>query len=449
MKSDFTLDDNSRIAVIGGGPSGALFSYFALKMSKMVDKKIDVTIFEPKAFSKDGPIGCNRCGGVISEHLVQTLAVEGINIPPEVVQRGIDSYVLHTQRGDVHIKSPAAEKRIATVYRGGGPKGIKEKDRESFDNFLLQCAIQEGATHSPLRIDGIKNNGKPIVTSGGKDIMEADLIVGAFGVNSTTWKVFEGLDMGYKKPEVTSAFITELELGHDTVTENFGSSIHFFLVPEPKNIKFAGLIPKGNYVTLCILGNDIDQETVKGLLDTPVARQLLPDNIMNNKFCKCFPKLTLTTAEGAFCDRMVVIGDAGSTRLFKDGIGASYVMGKAAATTAVLHGVSKGHFSEHYLPVYNRTKIDNMFGRFVYMTTNAYKNVGPLTQSMVNVVKKEQQKRKEDFPRLSSMLWDTFTGNATYKSIFIRGTNIWMHFKLVWEIVKALVGGHNERERTR
>ena len=82
MRSDFTLDDNAKIAVIGGGPSGSLFSIFALKMAKMIDKKIDVTIFEPKDFTRDGPIGCNRCGGVISEHLVQALAVEGINIPP-------------------------------------------------------------------------------------------------------------------------------------------------------------------------------------------------------------------------------------------------------------------------------------------------------------------------------------------------------------------------------
>jgi flavin-dependent dehydrogenase len=439
MKSDSTLDDNAKVAVIGGGPSGSLFSIFALKMARMVDKKIDITIFEPKDFTRDGPIGCNRCGGVISEHLVQALAIEGINIPPEVVQRGINSYVLHTQKGDVYIESPAEEKRIATVYRGGGPMGIKEKDRESFDKFLLDCAVKEGATHAPLRIDGIKYGGKPVLTSGGKDIMDADLVVGAFGVNSTAWKMFEGLGMGYKKPETTSAYITELELGRDTVSNRFGSSIHFFLIPEPKNIKFAALIPKGGYVTLCILGKDIDRQTVTTLLNTEIAKKLLPDNIMNGKFCKCFPKLPLSTAEGAFTDRVVVLGDAGSSRLFKDGIGASYLMGKAVATTAVLHGVSKEHFSEHYLPVYNRTKIDNIYGRFVYLITNTYKNVGPFTESMVNVVKKEQQKRNEEFPRLSSILWDTFTGNETYKNIFLRGTNIGMHAKLSREFVTALI----------
>jgi hypothetical protein len=160
---------------------------------------------------------------------------------------------------------------------------------------------------------------------------------------------------------------------------------------------------------------------------------------MNNKSCKCFPKLTLNAAEGGVANRMVVIGDAGSTRLFKDGIGASYIMGKAAATTSVLYGVGKEHFAEHYLPVYNKTKVDNMYGKFVYLTTNSYKNISLLTEAMVNVVKKEQQKRTEDFPILSSILWDTFTGNETYKNIFIRGANIGMHVKLSWEFIKALV----------
>ncbi|RJQ49787.1 MAG: hypothetical protein C4538_01475 [Nitrospiraceae bacterium] len=438
MKSEYTLNDNARIAVIGGGPSGSLFSIFALKMAKMIDRKINITVFESKDFTRDGPVGCNRCGGVISEHLIQALSIEGINIPTEVIQRSINSYVLHTQRGDVFIESPAAEKRIATVYRGGGPKGIRIKEKQSFDGFLLNCAVEEGASHSPLRIDGIRNGDKPVLTSGGNDVMEADLVVGAFGVNSSTWKMFEGLGIGYKLPETTSAFITELEMGFESVSSTFGSSIHFFLVPEPGNVKFAALIPKGNYVTLCILGKDIDEKTVRGLLHTPAARMLLPQDVLDGKFCKCFPKLPLTTAQVGFADRIVIIGDAGSSRLFKDGIGASYMMSKAAATAALFYGISKQNFAEHYLPAYNRTRNDNRYGRFVYAVTNAYKNIGILTEAMVNVVNKEQDRRNKEFPRLSSMLWDTFTGNETYRNIFLRGTNIGMHKNLLLESAKAL-----------
>jgi flavin-dependent dehydrogenase len=435
--SDYTLADNAKIAVIGGGPSGSFFSIFALKMAKMIDKKINVTIFEQKDFTKDSPAGCNRCGGVISEHLVQTLAVEGINLPPKIVQRGISSYVLHTQKGDVTIESPAHEKRIATVYRGGGPRGSEEHEWKSFDNFLLKQAVHEGAIHSPLRIDGIRYGDKPVLYSKNQELMEADLLVGAFGVNSSTWKILQDLNTGYKKPETTSAFISELELGRENVSQYFGSSIHFYLLPKPRNIKFAALIPKGGYVTLCILGKNIDQETVKGLLNTPAAQKNLPDHVMNNTICKCFPKLTLNTARGACADRIVVIGDAGSTRLFKDGIGAAYIMGKAAAKTAILQGVSKGHFIEHYLPVYRETQRDNYFGKYLYTINDIFKNYGIFTRSMVELVRKEQ--KRSNSQRLSSILWDTFTGNESYRNIFGRSMSTKMHLELAWLFSKALV----------
>jgi hypothetical protein len=57
---------------------------------------------------------------------------------------------------------------------------------------------------------------------------------------------------------------------------------------------------------------------------------------------------------------------------------------------------------------------------------------------MINVIRKEQKRRSRNFPRLSSILWDTFTGNEMYRTIFVRGTNIGMHVNLGMEFVKAL-----------
>jgi flavin-dependent dehydrogenase len=438
MSSDLTLEDGARIAVIGGGPSGTLFSIFALKMAKMIDQELEVVIFEPKDFKKRGPAGCNHCGGVISEHLVQALAIEGINIPPEIVQRSIDSYVLHTGSGEVQMESPSDEKRIATIYRGGGPGRTKEDGMLGFDDFLLQRAIEEGAVHRPVRIGGIRKEKKPVLTSKGEDVIEADLVVGAFGVNSSTAKMFEDAGLGYKKPDVTSAFITEIKLGRERVTDLFGSSIHFFLLPEPKNIEFTALIPKDDYVTMCTLGDDIDKETISALMGSDSFKKALPEEFVREDFCRCFPKLTLNAAEGAFDDRMVVLGDAGSTRLFKDGIGAAYVMSKAVARTVVFEGIGKEHFEEHYLPVYNTTRTDNQFGRIIYMTTETYKKFGFLSKAMINVVRKEQLKRPDAFPVLSSILWDTFTGNESYRDILKRGSNPRMHCRLIWECLKAI-----------
>ena len=115
---ELVLDNGSRVGVIGGGPAGSFFSYFLLVMSQRVGIDVQVDIYESRDFSVPGPTGCNMCGGIISESLVQTLATEGINLPSTVVERAIDSYVLHMDAGNVRIETPLHE-------MGGRPKGDK------------------------------------------------------------------------------------------------------------------------------------------------------------------------------------------------------------------------------------------------------------------------------------------------------------------------------------
>ena len=86
---EFVLDSGSRVAVIGGGPAGSFFSFYILDMAERMGIDIQVDVYEPRDFSKPAPQGCNMCGGIISETLVQNLAADGINLPPTVVQRGM------------------------------------------------------------------------------------------------------------------------------------------------------------------------------------------------------------------------------------------------------------------------------------------------------------------------------------------------------------------------
>ncbi len=118
-RDDLQLVDGSRVAVIGGGPAGSFVSYFLLEMAERNGLELDVEIFEPRDFSCVAPKGCNMCGGIISETLVQNLAAEGINLPSTIVQRGIESYMLHMDIGSVRIETPLQEKRIGSVT--GGP----------------------------------------------------------------------------------------------------------------------------------------------------------------------------------------------------------------------------------------------------------------------------------------------------------------------------------------
>src|SRR5574341_2553086 len=79
------LEDRAAVGVIGGGPAGSLFAYFLLSFARRVGLRLEVDVFEPRDFTIVGPAGCNMCGGIVSESLVQALAVEGIDLPPSIV----------------------------------------------------------------------------------------------------------------------------------------------------------------------------------------------------------------------------------------------------------------------------------------------------------------------------------------------------------------------------
>ena len=119
FSNSLVLDSGARVAVIGGGPAGSFFSYYLLDMAERMSIELEVDVYEPRDFSRPAPHGCNMCGGIISETLVQNLAADGINLPPSVVQRGIDSYMLHTDVGRVRINTPLQEKRIGPRNRIG------------------------------------------------------------------------------------------------------------------------------------------------------------------------------------------------------------------------------------------------------------------------------------------------------------------------------------------
>ncbi len=121
------LNNGNRVAVIGGGSAGSFFSYFLLEMADRVRINLYVDVFKPRDFDIPGPRGCNMCAGVLPESLVQSLATEGINLPTNVVQHGLDTNMLHMDVGSIRIKTPQQEKRIATTFRGIGPRDLRDR----------------------------------------------------------------------------------------------------------------------------------------------------------------------------------------------------------------------------------------------------------------------------------------------------------------------------------
>jgi len=435
----YKLMSGSKVAVIGGGPAGSFFSYFLLNMAVRADLDIQLDIYEPRRFAEFGPAGCNMCGGIISESLVQLLATEGINLPESVVQRGIDSYILHTDLGRMMIDPPGHEKRIAAVHRGAGPRGTKEAKWGSFDAHLLELAREKGAAIRQLRVEGLDwHEGKPCIRTKEGISEPYDLVTVASGINSPFLKALAGPPAIFKPPQTTKTFITDCFLGQETVDLFLGSAMHVFLLDIPR-LEFAAIIPKGDFATICLLGEDIDKELIEAFFSDPEVKICFPAGWTQPEgACKCSPGISVAGAPQPYADRLLYIGDAGVNRLYKDGIGGAYRTAKAAARTAVFTGISAAAFKAGFAPVCRRLTLDNHIGRIIFMVTRMIQKVRLARRGVIGMTFNEQN-NPSILPRMSSVLWDTFTGSAPYREVFIRTLSPFFLMRLAYESIAGAI----------
>ena len=417
------LQNNSKVAIIGGGPAGSFFAHFLIKNAKKANINLEIDMYDKKNFLVCGPKGCNYCGGIVAESLVQEMAIDGIQLPKEVLKEGIESYHLHTDVGSALIKTPLEEKRIASIYRGSGPldagkRGIKIN---SFDNFLREKVISEGVNFIPKLVSKIEfKNSKPIVYLNEEEFKEYDLVVGATGVNTTLLEKIENLDFGYKAPEITKTKIYEVYLGKERVDKYFGTSMHVFLLNIPK-LRFAAIIPKDDYVTIALLSSEkIDNKLMQEFLNSKEVKSLFPEDInLLKPNCQCTPNMYVKEAKKPYADRIVLIGDAASAKLYKNGIGAAYLTAKTAAEVAILNGISEKDFEIYYKKICKKLNNDNKVGEFLFKVTEIIQKNDFLKKLMLKKVITEQNKTP-DKQLLSDVLWDVFTGSSSYTDIILR-----------------------------
>jgi flavin-dependent dehydrogenase len=432
------LHDGSRVAVIGGGPAGAFFAIFLLDMAGRAGMEISVDIFEPRDFLNPGPAGCNMCAGIVSETLVQMLAAEGINLPGSVVQRGIDSYTLHMDVGSVRINTPLNEKRIAAVYRGAGPRDLKEFKYEGLDSHLLKLALERGASLINERVTDISlAENFPMVKTRTSEGQIYDLVTVTTGVNTSALKMFENLGIGYIPPETTKTYLREYYLGSELINKTLGNAIQVFLLDIPQ-LKFGMMIPKGDYITVGLLGEEIDAELVQSFLDSPEVKKCLPPSLVENKFsCQCSPRMNTLGAKHPYGNRFVFIGDAAAARLLKDGIGSAYRTAKIAASTAIFHGVSRRDFATHYLPACEKVEYDNDIGRLIFWAASKIQKLRFARRGMLRMIINEQGKPGSP-QRMSTVQWDMYTGSSSYKEIIMRMFNPAFLLRLSWDMLSAI-----------
>lgn len=442
-RDELALRNDSRVAVIGGGPAGTFFSFFLLQMAKRIGTRLQVDIYERRDFSQVGPAGCNMCAGVVSESLVQALSIEGIDLPPSVVQRGINSFTFHTAEETVTLGAPFLEMRIATTYRGAGPKGTRPPRWQGLDGYLLKLAAESGARIVKERITDLSWAGdKPQVHYREGQTQVYDLVAGAIGVNTPSISLFEKLGIGYKPPRTRKTGNCEFELGADNINHTLGNSMHGFLLNYPK-LDFSAIIPKGDYVTLCLIGDNINPEFVDSFLSNPVVKGCLTEQRdYRTAACHCAPLASLGDAVHPFGNRVVLLGDCGATRLNKDGIGSAYRAGKTAAVTALFRGVSSEDFRQGYWPLCRAINNDNRFGRLIFFAVDVVKKSPFLTRSVMRMARREQHKSGSQ-RLMSRVLWDMFTGSAPYRDVFLRC----IHPAFLSQLLFSMFVGHKATDR--
>lgn len=438
-KDTISLHDGAKIGVIGGGPAGSFFSFFAYDLAKRMGLQIEIDIYEIKDFTKTGPAGCNHCGGIVSESLIQMLTHEGIVLPQQIIRRGIESYTLHLEIGTTVINTISGEHSIASIFRGSGPMGSTGTTIQSFDAYLLGLCEKKGARIFREKVTDIEREPDGISLITGNTRRKYDLIVGAVGLNPKTLRLFQKVIPDFIPPVTTNTYISEYYLGSEIVTKHFGNSMHVFLLNLP-GIKFGALIPKGVYITLVLLGTEINKEIIDCFLSSEPVIACFPEGteLKNMTPCQCFPSINITNGKHPYADRVVLIGDSSSSKLFKNGIGAAYLTGKAAANTVFSDGIGKSNFRKSFQPILTSLNVDNAIGKLIFrISTIIQKSLflkGVLFKMVVREQAKESGKRE-----MSSLLWDTFTGSAPYKNIFIRTLNPILVATLSWKIFTGFV----------
>ncbi len=465
--SDYFIKDGSKIAIVGGGPAGSFFAYFALKNAKQKGIKVDITIFEGKSFCQKGPRGCNMCPGVISEKLYGELKENDMLLPDRCVQKEIEGYYFHTHDGCVEVNNPkpSAEKKILTVYRGDGPMFSSQSDNVSFDNFLSRHVESMGANISPDTVSNVilpSNKKEQVKIYFGKKsswrVMDADLVVGAFGLNTGMLEKIKRLGLGYIPPKTVRACQAEIYVGSRNGSKYRDNRIHVFSLGI-KPITYASLTPRGDYITVTLIGKiDLNKAHLVEFLNHPIVRRTFPEEgwTLPKNYCICFPKINITQAKHPFADRFVVVGSAGISRYYKHGIESAFVASRIAANSVFEFGVSENAFRKgYYKPVMKIMGPDILYGRWVFGLNDYITSRKRISAGYFSFLKSDKKLPVANLQL--QFLWNMFTGSIPFKKLFIMVFNPMLQLRLlpvtviVWnkQAFEFIVGGGKLRHEKR
>lgn len=330
------LPDRARVVIIGGGPGGAATAIALVQGAQALSRQVRVTMVEGKQFA--GEQHHNQCAGVLSPPIVALLEHKlEVPFPHQLSRTAVTGYVLHTPRREI-VLDGEAEPSVALR-------------RIQFDAYMLEAARVRGVEVIPARATGLEFHADRVVIYTESVPLEAEVVVGAFGLDEGTAALFERI-VGYRSPPALSSVVAKYHPGEAGMAE-FGHRIHAFL-PITQHIEFGAITPKGNHLTINIAGNAVDADLMDDFLAFREVRRALPcfenagrfDANDLQYFKGRFPRGLARNFAG---DRFVMVGDAaGLVRAFKGkGVTSAIQTGMRAAQVILQDGISAHAFQSY------------------------------------------------------------------------------------------------------
>ncbi len=440
-----TLQNNDRVAIVGGGPAGSFFAIHLLREAKRLGRNIEVVIVE-----KRGPTdpvsdcsqcrGCNFCAGLISPRLNKILEEHGLGVPDEVIQGRINYVWIQGQWKNFRLRVPD-DLQMYSVFRGSLP-GRRTGRPAGFDGFLLGEAVKEGARILYGEVQGVAyaGSGMPSLTmrtqSGEKVSLDASFVTIATGINARCGLDYredalissvKRLNPAFVPGRSRKAFIFELEVGEDYLQRNLHREIYFIEYGSKRLVlEHTALIPKGRFLTVAMIGKCIDdavlprdsRQVVHDFLKLPQIDRILPGIAAAPITCTCVPRMTVTTARSPFSDRVALVGDAVGSRLNKDGLFSAHVTASLLAQTMLHDGIDKQALARGYGKAINWLVADNRFGRMVFSMSRVAFTRPLVSRIVYQAFATECKVRDERNRPLSVVLWKIASGIADYREVF-------------------------------
>ncbi|MEN8148731.1 MAG: hypothetical protein ABFS86_02840 [Planctomycetota bacterium] len=443
-----SLEDGSKVAVIGGGPAASFFAITLLREAGRRGFRPDVRIFERRSgmTAPDGQLrlptsGCNYCAGGISPRMSDVLDELGIEIPPEIVQDRVRTITVQSHWKNLELGVPE-DRRMYSVYRGSRPVARSFR-LLSFDAVLLGAAAKAGARVVNGTVVGLERSDRerPVVrfrqpSGDSGESFEADFVAFAGGVNQTPGGRLDRTGLigdlgrmipGFAPPAVRRTLIFELELSEEFAGSMTGDLTFILFGSRDLRLEMGSLMPKGRFVTVVLIGPDIDRgvpsrsagRIVSTFLSLPHIRRILPPHLVKRTVsCVCRPSMVVGCAAAPVGERIGIVGDMVTSRLYKDGIYTAYLTGSGLAHAALAGGIDRRGLGAGYLPLIRRLEADLRSGRNVFlMMSLAFRNPF-LSRMTYQAILRERRMLPKSRRRLEAILWRVASGDDTYSRIF-------------------------------